>query len=1553
MLKKNFVKGKMNLDADERLLPSGEFREALNINVINSEGSDVGAIENSLSNKQLTNIDLGSNPKTISCLEDEAENKIYWHVKSDKGCYLIEWDDINKLATVVLKDTRPEGAGRVLELHEDHLITGITKVISEDTKEDLLLWTDDNMQPCCINIDRAKTWGENNFDLEDILLIKKPPRYAPKVTPTYTNDLSNNLEERFISVSYRYKYRDGEYSALSDYANYAFYPKPFDLDYYTLDNKGMINSFNAMLIEFNTGDKRVTDIQIVIKTSNSNSLYIVETFNKKNLSWEDNIPKQTIFSNDKVYMQLDSNELSRAFDNVPLKSKALALIGNIPVFGNYLEGRDIVDKEGKPITIDYTLANITKPLLVGNEFEKNISLNVLEITNPENISLNEGTRFLINFNIELDGYPTYENDFFFVLNQDYTTLEEMFGSDEFDSLLNVINNDFVNNYDNEGGGYEVPDGWVVSNPPSITYSIIEGVPSFTINPVTFQDTYNENEEHIVDFTFTESSYASLSSTLNSTSIKTNRNLSVGIVYQDRFNRRTTVLTSSFNSIFIPQKHSVFINTIQATINNPAPAWADRYKLVVKAQPLQYQTIYVNQYYNEDFFVWCKLEAENKDKVKIGETLILKRSGPIVVSDPIKVKVLDIQYKEKNFITDNSDSEGNEIKEPSGVYMKIRPDQFSMDFNDYEIHQREVPDIGSSNHPKLYLDLFSKTELGVVTEELSITAGSSIYLYLNSSRNLDSGWKNATYEKTHYAQRNYDTIEEWFQENIMNRYLKATVSEDETMNYQYNIKLVRGLWTNTFPSHFIETDEPTHKLHLKVEGLFSGGSNGRSGYVRARIVVRNSIGVYVFETEPKQADNDIYYETEQCFDIIDGNHTGNNQDQDLNTFTPAVVDLDFFNCYTQGNGVESFRVRDAFNTPYLNIDLRPSATSVEKYRAVRRFADLTYGGAFIESSNINKLNEFNLSLGNWKELDKQYGSVQKLESRDSDLIVIQENKASKVLFGKDLLNTAEGVPVLTGTPKILGQQIPIPGENGIGLNPESFAKDTYRLYWVNPRRGTPIRYSMDGITEINYGLVSFFRSLFIENPTSKKIGGYDPYHKQYFLSVEDEIPSNFVSQCGNSVFKILTEPFVYYLNLNSLSGTVTFNYNITSGTADIMLVFDGVSYIHEDLTGIGTISFERENLNENLVEISINPTVGPLSIEISSVCPIGVTTKVGSIVLCDDSDTGKSIKNKYRWGQNPFYQETHIFGEGPISKFLIEEGSEGLPKFPIDGETINIQSYKDGSSTGDFSKDKCNRIGYLISPNIYTEEDIETILNNATWLNLTETQISLGSFISQANFVLNKNLVTDVLYLIWDYIDRKPIANNDFVSMPSGSSSILDVLSNDVNLSGEDLIVEIVTPPINGVASVNLDKTITYTHNGSNTDSDSFTYRLIGDTCTSDPATVDVEIAVQCDASFSQNGGPGVFSFNINFGSDTGMCGIAYDAFTIPDKFEIEWDGQIVATTTNEVAGQGTLLFDKTSANPRIATIHVIAQTEGTAWNISGVCPNVSPFHKPSEIETTE
>ena len=76
-LKHTFSKGRMNKDLDERLVPNGEYRDALNIEVSTSEGSDVGTVQTLKGNSVLTSkVDAGST--CVGAIADEQNNKIYW-----------------------------------------------------------------------------------------------------------------------------------------------------------------------------------------------------------------------------------------------------------------------------------------------------------------------------------------------------------------------------------------------------------------------------------------------------------------------------------------------------------------------------------------------------------------------------------------------------------------------------------------------------------------------------------------------------------------------------------------------------------------------------------------------------------------------------------------------------------------------------------------------------------------------------------------------------------------------------------------------------------------------------------------------------------------------------------------------------------------------------------------------------------------------------------------------------------------------------------------------------------------------------------------------------------------------------------------------------------------------------------------------------------------------------------------------------------------------------------------------------------------------------------
>ena len=88
-LKHGFGAAKMNKDADERTVPNGEYREALNVQIVTSDGSNVGTLQTLLGNSKINSSfqgTLSSQAKCVGSVADEANNKIYYFV-SDEANY--------------------------------------------------------------------------------------------------------------------------------------------------------------------------------------------------------------------------------------------------------------------------------------------------------------------------------------------------------------------------------------------------------------------------------------------------------------------------------------------------------------------------------------------------------------------------------------------------------------------------------------------------------------------------------------------------------------------------------------------------------------------------------------------------------------------------------------------------------------------------------------------------------------------------------------------------------------------------------------------------------------------------------------------------------------------------------------------------------------------------------------------------------------------------------------------------------------------------------------------------------------------------------------------------------------------------------------------------------------------------------------------------------------------------------------------------------------------------------------------------------------------------
>ena len=172
-IKNSFLKAKMNQDVDDRLIPSGEYREALNISVGKSESSDVGTLQNIFGNIRVDAKNRIVGAECIGYFMDNINNCIYQFITNEGDN---QTDPITHQITVYNFTTNSKTVlveGDFLNFLKSKPITAVNLV------ENLLFWTDYNNQPRKINVTLANPNGlavPTYYTTEEQISVAK---YAP------------------------------------------------------------------------------------------------------------------------------------------------------------------------------------------------------------------------------------------------------------------------------------------------------------------------------------------------------------------------------------------------------------------------------------------------------------------------------------------------------------------------------------------------------------------------------------------------------------------------------------------------------------------------------------------------------------------------------------------------------------------------------------------------------------------------------------------------------------------------------------------------------------------------------------------------------------------------------------------------------------------------------------------------------------------------------------------------------------------------------------------------------------------------------------------------------------------------------------------------------------------------------------------------------------------------------------------------------------------------------------------------------------------------------
>mgnify|MGYP003110794659 CR=1 FL=1 len=704
----------------------------------------------------------------------------------------------------------------------------------------------------------------------------------------------------------------------------------------------------------------------------------------------------------------------------------------------------------------------------------------------------------------------------------------------------------------------------------------------------------------------------LDSTPNRLSLHSNRDYNLGIIYMDEYGRSSTVITNEDSAVHISPEGAGTVNRIRVSVDSPPPKWATRYKFAIKPSDTTYETLYITTVtadLNDPTLYWFRLVGQDQNLLTVGDRLIVKSesiSGVAFVFPNITtLTVLEIEAKGRGQIDGTVGSPGSSLP---GLYFSAKPNGWSPRANSLIVDYPTVTatmkrrSCGTNPSPDDQQTVFPLyfTDSGGVTSNIVIQPGSVIQFTMSIKRGSYGGiWTGDeddvasvdwAWNREYVSNALYTNFKDWFDgqgisaeingtrnaggKEIIGHYVSTTASSQNGCNVQ------DGCYNYSF--QFIED---TGLLSLCMSSGVPRGGPGfdkRPAKMSMHILVVTNNNIITLETEPLPGDPNIYYEGAQNFNIVfdpsvnENIHEGNVQNQVIASSLPAISDLTFANCYSFGNGVESYKIFDNAGENAMSIGERANAVLAQPYQENKRKASITYSGIYNGETNINNSNEFNLSLANFKDLELIFGPIMKLHSRETDILVLQEDRISYVLQGKNLLSDAAGGGAITSIPEVLGKQITRLEEFGISFNPESFASWGKNIYFTDTKRNSVIKLSggtfEESLTIISEsGMRSFFRDSFTAQIDTQKLGGYDPYMGEYVLnnnevSVKDETPA---VACGNIISQTnAADTYEFTVELGPVYGNFNLVYRLTTGSIKITATWQG-SNLDTQATGTAT------------------------------------------------------------------------------------------------------------------------------------------------------------------------------------------------------------------------------------------------------------------------------------------------------------------------------------------------------------------------------------------------
>ena len=343
--------------------------------------------------------------------------------------------------------------------------------------------------------------------------------------------------------------------------------------------------------------------------------------------------------------------------------------------------------------------------------------------------------------------------------------------------------------------------------------------------------------------------------------------------------------------------------------------------------------------------------------------------------------------------------------------------------------------------------------------------------------------------------------------------------------------------------------------------------------------------------------------------------------------PAVVDF-----------IEDYSVSDFFSSK--KISKGKPYGYIPESKTMRRAQSVTYSDVYTADVDRLGFSSFNLSMGNWQDLDIEYGKIDKIISRGDALTVLQHRKASQIPLGRNLIEYADGSKNLTASKKVLGTPSYYAGNFGTAGNPESVVERFGVVYYTDLDSRKVIRLSNDGITPItDKGMDGFFQKIFegvsLNIPIPRLVGGFDPDNDEYIITVED-LSSSFI-YIGNSDPELEATPYEVTLDVDG-------NYNPLISYTSNSVIWNNINFNWND------ICLDWDDVGNGILNIQDNT----LNIDSSW---IGSTSTI-NILMTNNANSFLAVA-QYNIGEGTIILPTSTCDGDTVSKQFGGSESEGL------------------------------------------------------------------------------------------------------------------------------------------------------------------------------------------------------------------------------------------------------------------------------------------------------